>query len=262
MKGEAIVRIIIYSLVILILAAILTGGILAGNILSELDFDAAVADGEIEPVGSVSAETVKSIDIEWVGGTVLLQTADTDEITISENGGLDSKNKLVWKQTGENLKIQFSQPKGFWGNVFGMTSNMYKDLVVTVPKDWICTELEVQSVSAELTVADITVGHLDIETVSGDVKFTGSVREATLNSVSADCELRLDLGVQRIDTESVSGDITVYLTEEQGFSANLDSVSGHIISEFGYSSHGDFSCRIDGESVSGDITIRKIIPQQ
>lgn len=282
MKASAIVRIIIYSLVILILVSILLGCIMAGKFLSTISFGTTIANGHVESVGSVTASEIRELDIEWVAGSITIQTGDTDEITFSENSGLDDENKMVWKQTGSKLAIQFCKPKVFFGITIGFNSDYSKDLVITIPDDWQAWELNIDSVSANIDISDLnterlyltnvsgrctlrdcTTTDVEVETVSGRVDYTGSLLTLNLESVSADCTLDLDAGARDINMGCVSGNLTLYLPEDQGFTATVDGVSGDITTDFattvsgGIHTFGDGSCSIEGECVSGDIIIRK-----
>lgn len=285
MKTSAIIRIVVYALVFIILLGILLSGIVAGELLSKLSIGTTHANGSIERVGSVTASEIRELDIEWVAGSITIQTGDTDEITFSENGGLDDSDKMVWKQSGNMLSIQFCKPKLFFGFNFGIHSNYSKDLVITIPDDWQAWELNIDSVSAKIDISNLNTERLyltnvsgpctltnciatdvEVETVSGRVDYSGSLLTLNLGSVSADCKLELDAGARDINMECVSGDLTLYLPEAQGFTAKIDGVSGDITTDFatttsgGTHTYGDGSCSIECECVSGDIIIRKALP--
>lgn len=274
MKSNAIIRIALFSIIILILAGILIVAIFTGGFFPSR----STAGGTVESAGSVAASEIRELDIEWVAGSITINTADTDQISFSENTGLADKDKLVWKQSGNKLTIQFCKPK----IVFGLNSDFPKDLVITVPNDWNASELNIDSVSANIdiqrlntgkldlvnvsgtcTLTDCSASDVDLETVSGQLNYTGSLTSVNLESVSADCFLTLNTGVRDIRMEAVSGDLTLYLPEEQGFTAEIDGISGDITTDFattssgGKHTYGDGSCRIDAECVSGNIIIKK-----
>ena len=282
MKTSAIVRIVLYSLLFLILLSILLGGLLADELLSSLSFDTVIATGDLERVGAVTASDIREVNIEWVAGSITVQTGDTDEITFSENSDLNDSDKMVWTQSGNKLSIQFSKEKLFFGFNFGFHSNYSKDLVITIPDDWQAWELNIDSVSATIDISDLnteklyitnvsgsctltdcTATDVEVDTVSGQVDYSGSLLTLNLNSVSADCTLKLKAGARDINMGCVSGDLTLYLPEEQGFTAKIDGISGDITTDFattttgGTHRFGDGSCSIEGECVSGDIIIRK-----
>lgn len=277
MKINAIVRIVLFSLIIIILGFILYMGIFSKGSL----FGNGITDGKVESVGSVDPSEISNINIEWVSGSITIEPGDTDSISFAENAGLDDKEKMVWKQTGDTLSIQFSKPNGVFGIHFGFRS-VDKDLVITVPKDWIAHSLEIDSVSADIEIKSLTADALnlvnvsgncnlsncsieesDIDTVSGKVNFEGAAKVLSLESVSANCTLTLEKGTREINMDGVSGNLTLYLPEEQGFTVEMDGISGNISSDFPTTSqndkqtYGDGSCQIEADCVSGNIYIKK-----
>lgn len=282
MKTNAIVRIVVFSVLILALLGALIAGIALGAFANniELNWDASMSDGTVESRGFVEASAIKELDVEWVSGSITIKTADTDKISFSETDGLDSENQLVWKQSGDKLIIQFQKPKVFFGFSFGLNTNMSKELLIIVPANWNAKEINIESVSADLEIADLSADEMNlsnvsgkcelnrcsildanIETVSGEVDYTGSLSTIELNSVSGDCSLNLTKGTNSITMECVSGDLTLTIPKDQGFTVELDGLKDRFISEFATTfkndkyRYGDESCRIEGEAVSGSIHI-------
>lgn len=277
---NALVRIIIFGILALVFAAILIGSCFAVNIYDGIIKDDISHSSYIsESSGSVSAASVNNIQIEWVSGSITLKPGDVTDIQFSETGSFPDTQKMVWRQSGDTLVIQFSKPAVVG---FGVHVTLSKDLTVTVPKEWICSELEIDSVSAEIKVEDIQMnemelvnvsGHCQIlgcsansfsaETVSGKVRFEGTLQELDFDTVSASCTAILSENAKKIDMNAVSGDLILVLPENSGFTLDLESVSGDLISDFATTSSkdrhtsGDGSCRITAESVSGDVKIQK-----
>ncbi len=282
MKTNAIVRIVLLSLAIVLLMGILLVGI--GLRTFSVDYRdtisswASLPGGTVTSSGEVSAASVKRLSIEWVGGSVKIQPGDTDKITFSESGAHSEKDRMVYKLSGNTLSIHFRNSHNIfnWG---WNSSDMNKDLVVTVPRDWVCNEVSIDSVSARISaegltadtfdidnvsgacvLTDCSLGDLDIDTVSGDVKFSGTLKQCDCSSVSASCRLELAAAAREIDFDAVSGDLHVTLPQGTGFSADLDTLSGEIFTGDStahgdrYSS-GDGECRISASTTSGDIHI-------
>lgn len=264
MKTSAIARIVIFSFVILLLVGILAVGVI-GSMLGSYFKDDVLGGGTVSDHGAVLADKIRNLEIDWVSGSITIKTGDTDQIIFSETGSDSEKNTMVWKQTGNTLKIQFRQPKKFLGFSldFSIGGEKEKDLTITIPKDWVGTKLSIDSVSAKVDVAEINVKDLDLDTVSGSINLTGSVTNVELDSVSASCTLNLSAGVKSIGMDCVSGKLTVYLPEDQGFTAEIDGLNGDINTDFavttsnGKQIYGDGSCEIEADCVSGDINIKK-----
>ena len=284
MKTNAIVRIVIFSILILVILGILIAGIVVGKSLQmiEWNWNSSMADGNVGSKGFVDASEISELDIEWVSGSITIQAVETDTISFSENSGLDSDNQMVWKQSGDKLILQFQKPRVFFGFSFGLNAEFSKDLVIYVPANWNARQVNIESVSADMEITGLTADNLElnnvsgncelnrcsildveIETVSGEVDYSGSLSTIDLNSVSADCSLNLTAGTNSITMECVSGDLSLTIPQEQGFTVELDGLNGRIHSEFlttsvnGKYRYGDESCRIEGECVSGSIHIYK-----
>ena len=113
MKSNAIIRIVVLSLAILVLLGILLG-VLALDTY-HFSFKSRInRDERIEEVTSqidleyVSAD-IRKIEIDWVAGNITLQRdAYATEINIQEISPIDFEHKMVLKQSGQTLKIKYS----------------------------------------------------------------------------------------------------------------------------------------------------------
>ena len=285
MKTNAIVRIILFTIAILILAGILTVGLLGNLFMIRTDLDSLIplASDEMTTYGGVKASDVQNIDIEWVAGSITIEPAENiDHISVQET--VNDRYQMEMILDGNTLKIRYSQEDfkiiGF--NSYNITGS--KDLVITVPADWICNSLDIEAASSEVVVHDLTfnkvdfegasgecsftnctVSQCDIETVSGNVCITGSVNIFSCEAVSADCRLELSNQPSSITVESISGDLELLLPADCGFSCSKDTVSGSFHTDFDCTSngdvyvHGDGTCQIKVNAVSGDVQIQKNI---
>lgn len=283
MKTSAIVRIVLCSIAILVLLSLLVGGLLLNTFIMDTDWSSIhnmlsiENTGTLASAGEVSAAEIRDIQIEWASGSITIVPGDTDVITFSETADLPDSDKMVWSQTGDKLTIQFTRTQVF----FGTSIQRSKDLVITVPRDWTCDDLEIDSASARVEITDLTinnvdfdgasgicdfdncnVGHLDLDTASGNVRFSGTLTELDCDAASASCTIRLQNSPSRIDADMVSGDLDLALPEDCGFTVSLDALSGDFSSDFAttrqddYYIYGNGSCRISISALSGDVTIR------
>lgn len=288
MKSSAIIRIVIYALLILILSCILLAGLSAGRYgvnfgslsIGNASFHGPLSDGNRSSSGSVSANSVQKLRINWVSGSVRIQPGDTDQITFSETPAPAEEDRMLWKQEGDQLTIQIYANTGF---SFGILHRPSKDLVITVPRTWDCRMLELDTVSADVTVQELSGQEIRLNSVSGDssfescsmqqlgtnttsgnIRYSGVLDQLSCDTVSADCEVSLSVCPSRAEMNSVSGDLILAIPADSGFSAKLDTMSGDInVSGFSVSvddkTHlcGDGRCQIDADTVSGDINIRR-----
>ena len=275
----AIIRLILF-LVLTGLLVITVLGLHLGNIVFSGFFSSSISGPYNTSEGSVAASEIRNLQIDWVAGSITIQTADTDTITFTEGFYGEETKPMIWKQSGDKLILQFSESA--WGFGFMNNSSVSKDLVVTVPSDWNCNDLSIDSVSAEIQVSDLVCDSIDLnnvsgkcdfenckteeltlETVSGKVNYRGELNSMDCDSVSADCEIYAQNCPSEIDMDGVSCDLILYLPENCGFTVDMDTASGDFDSDFPTTSkggkhiYGDGECEINADSASGNICIRK-----
>lgn len=269
MKNNAILRIIIWSIVIVLLLGILAGALGYNryrhnrrNRISEVaTAPSSLSTQEIQNDGSgvtnlpdtiqYDANEIRSLNIQWAAGTITIQTdPNADSIQITENTRENNKYQTVYKRSGDRLTIQFSKDTiAEFG--FSIGDNLEKDLTVLVPENWQCEELEIDAASANLKIQNLTIldvefdgasgvcdfqncniGSLDIDTASGDIHFTGSLNKLDFDAASASFYGKLTNTPYSIDMDSMSGDLELTLPEDTGFTVSLDGLSTSFSSEF------------------------------
>ena len=278
MKRNAIFRIILFSFLAVVLVGVLISGIALKKyqmpgIVVRKSFDAPEVSGN-----KFNAGEIDRLKIEWAAGSIVLVPVEGNKISITEEllGGDES---MVLKKDGSTLYVQYCE--GAVGISFG-SGSLKKNLYITVPQDWECKELEIDAASATVQVEHLTieevesstasgthiftncqVGTLKMETVSGDLNFTGTLEKLDFNGVSAQLDLALTNAPKSIELESVSGDLNLTLPESCGFTVDKDTVSGRFSSELptteqnGKIVYADGHCEIEVEGVSASVHIRK-----
>lgn len=267
MKSNAIVRIVLFSITILVLLGILTVGIFYDSFSYDLMVrqDKVIADQSTDPVlgpvaidenismGAVSSENIRDLEIEWASGSITIQPGEeTDTIRFWDDYSGDDKYYMYYTTSGSKLKIQFCEALD-WDSIFGITLShpVNKDLTILVPADWDCDSLEIDAATAKLKVRDMTirdveidtasgacgfescnVGSLDIDTASGDVTFSGSLRELDCDGASAAIVADLSNIPDRIEVDTASGNLDITLPENAGFTAKIDGMSSDFSTEF------------------------------
>lgn len=292
MKTNAIVRIIIWSLVVIILVSVFTGFIADEIYLSRYEPGITATEPVLEEVPvqplpneetlTLPADSIREIEIEWVAGNILLQPADVDAITISESDVSDAKYAMVWKQKNDKLSILFCEESLVSGLSMNFNADLTKDLYIYVPRDWVCRSLEIDAASATVEVYNMTIHEmdfdgasgtcdlqncqirdLDIDTASGDVNYSGTLDTLDFDAASASFIAQLTNTPSRIDMDGMSGALDITLPEDTGFTLSMDGMSSRFSSEFdtttrnGAHVHGNGHCRINVDGMSCDVTIRK-----
>lgn len=290
MKTNAIIRIVLFSLAILLLVGLLIGGFIAGfafrnlsgiaeNMIQHFESDEPVQTGDVKFVASYDAADIRDIEIEWVCGSIAILPTSTDNlITISETEVSKEQYRMKYRLSGSKLIIEFDDTDVY----FGLSFDTSKDLLICVPKNWTCNTLEIETASARVDVSDISirefdfdgasgrcniencaVGELDVDTASGDITFTGTLDILDCDAASANCRITVANTPRQIEIDTASGDLDLTLPEDCGFTCSMQTMSGSFSSDFDTKSHnnshihGDGSCRINVDAMSGDVTIRK-----
>ena len=284
MKTNAIIRIVLFSLAILILSSILLG-VLA---LDTYRFD--FRHGRVEPVEDVTEQIdieyfmadIRKLQIDWVAGNITIQRdAYAEEINIQEISPIDFEHKMVLKRSGQTLKIKYSD-RDTVQFPFGTDLDISKDLIITVPMDWECDSLEIDTAAAEVVINNLTirefdfdgasgvchlnhcnVGDLDIDTASGDIYFTGTLETLDCDAASASCSIEVSNIPRSIKMDGMSGDLELILPPDAGFTCTMDTMSGDFESDFELKSRNDTyicgngDCRIEVSGMSGAVSILK-----
>lgn len=231
---------------------------------------------------ALDAASVRKIEIEWAAGSIKIQPEDITEIRISEYGANQDKNPMIWKVRDGKLSIQYAEKEQKSLKIGVDWNDINKDLIIDVPADWQCDSLEIAAASAEVEIRELTIREmefdgasgtctfdnctvekLDLDTASGNVRFTGGLQQLDSDAVSADIILKLTNVPGRLDMDTVSGDLDVTLPADAGFTVSMDTLSSDFESDFETTTRngsyiaGNGRCRIDVDAMSGDVIIRK-----
>ena len=277
MKGKVIVWSVVAVLVVLLLAVLL-----AFPSVFPLSFGTSYRYSNADRYQAGGAEIrdeVSELKIDWVSGSVrfLPHGEQTVRLEESSSAELTEKEKLHWYYENGKLTVREYASGRF---SFRMPQ---KDLTVFYPAGAELKELEirnvsgsvrlekgadvlkVETVSGDIRFSSLPVRELDIETVSGNV--TGeleSLSRLDFESVSGDLSLALEGAPEKIETETVSGDVSLRFAEGIGFSLEFESASGKFDCAVAFDSAGKNRYRsldgspavsIEAESVSGDFRI-------
>ncbi len=195
-------------------------------------------------IGSVSftADRIKEIDVDWMGGTVEIEQSTADEVQIVEEEGLESDAERMHyyldERTGE-LSVKYCE-SGLRGTV--RESN--KNLRIVVPAT---VSLELDVVSAKVTVGSVTLKECAIETASGKlIAERIECVSADFDTVSGEIQIS-ELVTNECSMETASGNLSVVklMTKE----LEADSDSGEM--RFGLAT----ACNAELESASGNVTL-------
>lgn len=283
MKNNAIIRIVIFSVVILLLLGILLVGLGIGTFMFQFDFEYTETEELTIGAGAIDPDDIENkienIDVEWSSGSVLVYPADVEKIEIYEGGNIPEGQEMVYAVSENTLKIYYCKPS----IRIGLYSTPKKDLTIVVPIDWLCNKLNIDAASADISLRNFkgitvdidtasgtnsfqncSISNVSIDTASGDVSYVGHVTDFDCDSASADITAVLTSLPNSINIDSASGNLDLTLPENNdGFTVKLDSLSGKFTSEFETTMSGNAyiykkgTCDIEIDGVSGNVTIKK-----
>jgi len=291
-KTNAKSRLITHSIVAVVLTVVLISGIVWGpscnggiNIspfsCNGISFGGyTYDDADKYSVGEFTLdEEITSIDIDWIAGDVNIVATAENKVSASESDVDDDDNKLRYRVVDGKLMIKFKKSER------AFDSNLKKELNLYIPAEMAdkLQLVKVQCVSATLDMENVTIKNLDIETVSGKmeaknvvidtvklesvsggVNIAGTVDKLDAELVSGGIKVTSDKQLSSINVETVSGNITVAMPEGDGFTAEMDSVSGDLNVDFETTTRdekrifGDGSADYGFETVSGDVNLKKL----
>lgn len=292
MKSNAIIRIVIWSIVLVFLVSVLVAFVAEERYLN--DYSVATVPmniAEATPVKSLPNEeklvmdsrSIDGIEIEWAAGDITILPKDVEEITISESDVKDEKYAMRWHVDDRKLEISFCEERMMSGLGISLGADISKDLYIFVPRDWDCRSLEIDAAAATVEISDMTIGELDldgasgivrlnncdvrdldIDTASGDVFFSGSLDALDFDAASANFTGKFRNTPSRIDMDSMDGNLDITLPEDCGFALSMEGMSKSFHSGFygtenrnGIHTYGDGRCRIKVDGMSCEVTIRK-----
>jgi len=248
------------------------------------------ANAELYTVGEVnlSASEVTKIEIDWVDGSIEIEQTNNSTISVVEELSEETvkeAERMRYYLDGSVLKVKYCQ-SGMRGSV--NTHN--KNLRMEIPEG---LALDVESVSAGITIGVIQATDLSIESVSGNIvaerivceeaeietvsgktligeligtafSFEGvsgtlsitrlAVEKLEVETLSGD----VDFGVSKAliaDVESTSADTTFSLLEGLGAAVRLETSSGKLITEKKFAKAGSRYDVFGMDGVSTDCKI-------
>lgn len=246
---------------------------------------------EIEEFYSIEAADIRFVDIQGVSTNVIVKSAPLkNKLEFTLRGSISYKNEnkkelplLNKSKRGSRLTLSIDETdRGKTFGLINLQSNL--NLVIELPASW-RRSLTIETVSGNVTLGDLKLNQLKVETTSGDIMaktintegvfmrsisgnmaFQRLTGRASIESTSGDVNFVLNEMNHDIKIDSVSGDITMRLEKNIEFELKSSTVSGRIANTLPlqtslsgrrnmFGQKGDGGKTIDIETVSGDISL-------
>ena len=198
------------------------------------------ATGYISETFSVEPARVREIEVDWLGGSVMVVLTDDDSLSFAEMAYQDvpEEQRLSYALDGDTLKIDFCRS----GHL--LSSSPEKQLVLSIPRSLTLEKFEADTTAAAVNVTGLHTQTVDISTVSGGVDLAAEAYEIDI-STTGGCAA-VDADFYQLDFSAVSGSLT--LTMQRAAEVEAETTSGGVTIHLPPSSYG---FALDFETVSG-----------
>lgn len=233
------------------------------------------AAGYVSETFSVEPARVREIEVDWLGGSVMVVLTDDDSLSFAEMAYQDvpEEQRLSYALDGDTLKIDFCRS----GHL--LSSSPEKQLVLSSPRSLTLEKFEADTTAAAVNVTGLHTQTVDISTVSGGVDLAAEAYEidisTTCGCAAVDADFyqldfsavsgSLTLTMQRaaeVDAETVSGGVTIHLPPSSyGFALDFETVSGTPEIAFdanggdGHWTYGDKASTLNIDTASGNLSL-------
>lgn len=236
---------------------------------------AAGAAGYVSETFSVEPARVREIEVDWLGGSVMVVLTDDDSLSFAEMAYQDvpEEQRLYYALDGDTLKIDFCRS----GHL--LSSSPEKQLVLSIPRSLTLEKFEADTTAAAVNVTGLHTQTVDISTVSGGVDLAAEAYEIDISTTGGCAAVDADfyqldfsavsgsltLTMQRaaeVDAETVSGGVTIHLPPSSyGFALDFETVSGTPEIAFdanggdGHWTYGDKASTLNIDTASGNLSL-------
>lgn len=233
------------------------------------------AAGYVSETFSVEPARVREIEVDWLGGSVMVVLTDDDSLSFAEMAYQDvpEEQRLSYALDGDTLKIDFCRS----GHL--LSSSPEKQLVLSIPRSLTLEKFEADTTAAAVNVTGLHTQTVDISTVSGNVDLAAEAYEIDISTTGGCAAVDADfyqldfsavsgsltLTMQRaaeVDAETVSGGVTIHLPPSSyGFALDFETVSGTPEIAFdanggdGHWTYGDKASTLNIDTVSGNLSL-------
>ena len=123
--------------------------------------------------------------------------------------------------------------------------------------------IETETVSGDITVSSVQAEEIEISTMSGEMDLEGAFQKISSSSTSGAWKVNSSICPTSFKASSVSGGVTLFIPENNGFPLSFDKVSGAFYSDFSMTLDNGKGIYRDGgnllivDTVSGNCSIRR-----
>ncbi len=171
---------------------------------------------------AIDPSQVRNLEIDWAAGSVTIAPSNVGRITISETPVDKPEEALAYTLHGDTLRIRYYEKK----TNPSFNHRHSKDLTILVPQDFVLNALSVDTASADLSVTDMSIGEADVDGASGRCRFENcQLGSLSVDTVSGD--VFVSGTATELDLDCVSSSIQAQLTNVPN-EISSDTTSGSL----------------------------------
>lgn len=169
-------------------------------------------------VGDLKVEGISEITIDWIYGSVNIEKNNDQKLTIAEKiNETKEEYKMHYFLENGHLDIKF-----MGANCQMPVKNIQKDLLIKIPND--IQELDINVVSAKVTLDSVATQELEIDSVSGEIEVS-NLKSETVSIDGVSGKILIDDTVaSKLDIENTSGQVLIKNVEANVI--DITNVSG------------------------------------
>lgn len=233
---------------------------------------------------TIPANGVKEVSIDWLAGDITIEPYDGTDIILEETSSapFTENSSLDYTFRTDELNISYG-PTQLGLSLGNPSLDASKELHILLPSTVKLSdlsidsassnvsiqgvsplELDVNTVSGNLNVANAVIGGLSFDSASGGVTITDSnVQEIDADTVSGSLDASVMVCPMEVSFSTSSGDITLTLPADSQFRLSLDTASGQINSDFQGVYQGNIYMvgtgfgEFEVDSISGSVNIHQ-----
>ena len=253
MKRNAIARLIVYSLVALVLTGVLVTGLLTNIVINISSGTVNVVNAEAE----VNAEQVRNLQINWLSGNVVIKAEAVDRIILRETADNAIKKPMTYRCENGTMEINHSSQRVF--TPFNQPQE--KNLVVIVPLDWECRDMEIDGAGLEISINGLNIRDLSVDGAGVVMNGNSSIQDLDISGAGCEITLNCTDRPKSIEVDGAGCMLSLTLPEGCGFTLEMDGLGCELETDLPFTKgdgvyiSGNGHCKIEVAGLGCEVSI-------
>ena len=172
-------------------------------------------------------QPVHNLTIDWASGKVDILYHNKNTVILSEKSKktISPEMQMRWWLDGDTLRIQYAKPG------IHLNQNLQKELTVTLPKDILLDDVNINATSGILTIPILEATRLSTTITAGEIFATVKAQDISCQATSGEIYMKVLEDTEEISASATSGNITIEAEGCETLQASSTSGSIHITAE-------------------------------